>query len=93
MFSTDPKISVHLLNNPVRVRLALSSRSSPPGFGVTLWLGIQRHYQPMKITTLGTVHTTALLFVARVVNTLEAAGKRTCMLLICHGVNPVRHYA
>ena len=47
----------------------------------------------MKIMTLDTVHITALLSLGRVVNTLEAAGKRTCTLLICHGVNPVRYYA
>ena len=57
-----------------------------------LLLGIQRHYQLMKRMTLDTVHITVLLFVARVVNTLEEAGKRTCSRLICHGVNPVRYH-
>ena len=47
----------------------------------------------MKMVTFDTVHIIALLFVARVVNTLEAAGKRTCSLVICHGVNPVCYYA
>src|SRR5258706_8561779 len=92
MFSTDPKISVPLLNSPVRDRLPLSSRSSPPGFGVTLLLAIQRHYQLVKIMTLDMVHIMALLFVGQVVNTLGAVGKRTCSLLICHGANPVRYY-
>jgi len=88
----DHKIFVHLLNNPVRDRHPLSSRSSQPGFGVMLLLDTQRHSQLMKIMTLDMVHITVLLYVARVVNTLEAAGKRTCLWLICHGVNPVRCY-
>ena len=86
------KKSVHLLSDPVRGRRPSSSRSSQPGFGVTLLLDIQRHFQLMKIMTLDTVHMIVLLYVARVVNTSGAAGKRTCTLRICHGANPVCYY-